>query len=184
MGTPADGGTTRPWSKGASRNHQSGWCAPITSTFQYHRFSNTFSLCMFYRIGYFKALSLYWHIQPHVQFIRSFGILGITHPEKEGGHGELVMQSSPLPKKQTRIHSVHGNRAAMLLLSFGSFSMPCFFFSPCIIEMAWKFIGLNQGFSTVALLIFGLDNPLLGCRESLCPVGCLAAPLTLCRRCH
>lgn len=43
--------------------------------------------------GYFKAPSLCWHVQLCVQLISLFRALGITHPEKEADHGELVMPS-------------------------------------------------------------------------------------------
>lgn len=91
-------------------------------------------------------------------------------------HLSLCLQYESETDKNTQCPWQQGNDAL--------FSTACFYFSPCIRELAPKHIGLNQDFSIMALLRSGLDDPLSGYRESLCAVGCLVAPLALYTRCQ
>ena len=180
VGTPAEGGNTWSWCEGASGDRQSGWRPPIRSTSQCHRFSSPLPL---------SACSTKWEILKLRVCVgtsncvfSSLGCSGFGYYSPRKGsrswrisHATLAFAFNMI-QKPTKIHSVHGNRGAMLLFPLCSFSMSCFFFSPHIIDLARRFIGLNQVFLTRALLISGLANPLWGCRRSLCPLGCFVSP--------
>lgn len=54
-------------------------------------------------------------------------------------------------QKQTK-HNIHGNKAE--LFSLFVFIFYFLLLGPCIIELAPKFVGINQGVSTATLLVF------------------------------
>lgn len=92
VGTPADGGA-RGRGEGCLQGSSVRLTFPVRSTSQRHGFSAFSPSLPVPPRGYFKAPSLCWHVQLRVQLTRLFRALGITHPEKEADHGELVMAS-------------------------------------------------------------------------------------------